>query len=169
MFILNEISVVARFGNPIYTTLYIGSVSKIKQTVLHPGVKHELQNAKQELDDEEYESLAREIKLDTTKYTNAIEYQAALVYAPSNLSQPTKNLIRVRCDCYLCGEEEILEQLYVMTRKPEFFVSVNVLVEELNYETRIISSPGYGQFYISDIRIVDQHKELEKLSKMLAK
>lgn len=167
MLILNDVSVVAsRFYHPVHTTVYIGSVSKIKKTVLHPGVKKELQNAERDLDDEEYESLSIKIKLDPTKYIDAIEYEAALIYAPKDLLKSIVNFIRVSCDCYLCGEEEVLEQLYAMTKQPKFFASVTALVEGNNYETRIISRPGYGQFYISDIRIVNQHKELDEFSKM---
>ncbi|OKH52951.1 hypothetical protein NIES2101_12750 [Calothrix sp. HK-06] len=165
---LNDVSVASRFNYPVHTTLYIGSVSKIKKTVLHPGVKNELQNAERDIDDEEYESLSRRIKLDPTKYIDAIEYEAALVYAPENLLEPNVKFIRVTCDCYLCGEEEVLEQLYTMTTKLKFFVSVIALVEGNNYERRVISKPGYGQFHISDIRIVDQDKELERFSEILA-
>lgn len=166
MFILNQVSVASSFYNPVHTKAYIGSVSKEKKTVLHLGVEKHLTILKRELDCDEYEKYSRKVKLDPKNYLEAINYSAAFIHTPKDLSNNDAEFIRVTCDTYLCGEEEILEKLYVMTKKPKFLVCVDVIVEEMNYYCRITSSRGYGQLYLSNILISDGHKELESLNQL---
>ncbi len=162
MLILNDVSYTSAFYQPIYITAYIGSVFKDKRTILHPGLKQELVNLERQMNDEEYEE-SRRIKLEPKNYIEVIEYAASFVYAPKDLSCKDQKFIRVSCNKYLCAEEEVLEQLYVMTKRPKFFVSVSGIIEEWGYNDRIVSGRGYGQFYLSDIRIGEEHKQLEEL------
>ncbi len=160
MLILNDVSYTSAFYQPIYITAYIGSVSRIKSTVLHPALKEEVFRLERET---YYDEESKKITLDPKNYIEAIQYDASLVYTPKDLIFQDQKFTRVSCNKYLCAEDEILQQLHEMTRKPKFFVCVSAIIEELGYDDRIISSPGYGQFYLSDIRIKEEHKQLEEL------
>lgn len=163
MFILNDVSYTSAFYQPIYITAYIGSVSISKSTVLHPALKEQVFRLERETYYEEYEEETKKITLDPKNYIEAIQYDASLVYTPKDLIFQDQKFIRVSCNKYLCAEDEILQQLHEMTRKPKFFVCVSAIIEENGYEKRICSSSGYGQFYLSDIRIKEEHKQLEEL------
>ncbi|WP_016948708.1 hypothetical protein [Anabaena sp. PCC 7108] len=157
MYVLNEASIAHTFCDPIFITAYVGSLSKSHETVLHPGLKKYLST----LEDEGLFGKIHNIKSNINNYTTAIQYEAGLIYVPNNLSELDKNFIRVNCDKYLYAEEDILEQLWLMTKeKPNKAVQVNALVEAFGYEKRIVSSPGYGKFQLTNIRIGSQHREL---------
>lgn len=116
-----------------------------------------------ELSDKRYSQEEYKIKSDIKNYTPAIRYEAGLIYVPNNLSELNKNFIRVKCDKYLYAEEDILEQLWLMTKEePTKAVQVNALVEAFGYDKRIVSSPGYGKFQLTNIRIGSEHRELYK-------
>lgn len=162
MLILNDVSYTSAFYQPIYITAYIGSVSRSKSTVLHPAFKEEVFRLERETyEEEEYEQESKKITLDPKNYIEAIQYDASLVFTPKDLIFQDQKFIRVSCKKYLCAEDEILQQLHEMTRKPKFFVCVSAIIEELGYNNRIVSNAG--QFYLSDIRIKEEHKQLEEL------
>ncbi|MBD1216248.1 MAG: hypothetical protein H9536_02680 [Aphanizomenon flos-aquae Clear-A1] len=161
MYILNEASVAYAFCDPIFITAYVGSLSKSHETVLHPGLKKYLST----LEDEGHFRKIDNIKSDINNYITAVRYEAGLIYVPNDLSELDKNFIRVNCDKYLYAEEDILEQLWLMTKeKPTKAVQVNALVETFGYEKRIVSSPGYGKFQLTNIRIGSQHRELHSFT-----
>lgn len=161
MYVLNEASIAHAFCDPISITAYVSSLSKSHETVLHAGLKKYLSTLEGELTDKKYFQEEYNIKSNINNYTTAIRYEAGLIYVPNELSELDKNFIRVKCDKYLYAEEDILEQLWLMTKEePTKAVQVNALVEAFGYEKRIVSSPGYGKFQLTNIRIGSQHREL---------
>ncbi|MGB3206917.1 MAG: hypothetical protein WBB28_18185 [Crinalium sp.] len=158
MHILNQAS--GSFHSPISITAYVGFISKEQKTVLHPGLEERLREMNRDMEYKEYEQKENQIKLDPRNYVQAVLYEAGLTYVPEYLSKPNTNFRRVRCDKNLYSEQEVLEQLWVMTKeKPTILVQVTALIEEVGYESRINSSLGYGQFVLANIRIGSQHKE----------
>ncbi|QYX31147.1 hypothetical protein [Sphaerospermopsis torques-reginae] len=141
MYILNESSIAHTFCEPTAITAYIGSLSKSYETILHPALAKYLSTIEYEL--------------------SSKKYLAGLIYVPNYLDELEDNFIRVRCDKHLYAEEDILEKLWIMTKEePTKAVQVNALVEAFGYEKRIVSSPGYGKFHLTNIRIGSQLREL---------
>jgi hypothetical protein len=161
MYVLNESSISHTFCDPVFITAYVGSLSKSYETVLHPGLKKYLSTLEGELTDKKYFQEEYNIKSNINNYTTAVRYEAGLIYVPNNLSELNKNFIRVKCDKYLYAEEDILDHLWLMTKEePNKAVQVNAIIEAFGYEKRILSSPGYGKFQLTNIRIGSQHREL---------
>ncbi|MCC5615712.1 hypothetical protein LC605_11645 [Nostoc sp. CHAB 5836] len=163
MYVLNKASTADQLSDPVSITAYVGSLSKAHETILHPGLQKYLFTLKHQLDDYKYYQEENKIKLDIKNYIQGILYEAGLIYVQNNLLELDKNFTRVKCDKFLSAEEDVLEQLWLMTKdEPTKVVQVIALIEANGYEKRIVSSPGYGKFELTNIRIGHQHKELCK-------